>query len=320
MASVSTPQPIKSARHRIIVLGAGPAGVSAALGFAEARVDVLVIERSGSCGGQLNDIPSPVENITPLYENGAEVRKDLEAAFARALATGHVKLIEADIGAVEKRSDITLISESGHFTCEYLVVAAGQRVRKLDFEPASLSNYVYCNTPQFAGGESVAVVGGGDSALLKALKLAEKLKQVHIIHRSDKLRARPDVIKDVEDKANIEVHLQKKVARLLGGSTLTGIRIESTAGVGGLELDVCAVIVKAGYVPNSECLPRDMLDEHGYVKVDARLETDCGNIFACGDIVSGNYPRIATAYGQGMAAAGRIIERIFEAEHKRKSV
>jgi thioredoxin reductase (NADPH) len=303
------------AHHRIIVLGAGPAGVSAALGFAEARIEALLLERSDQCGGQLFDIPSPIWNVMPAYENGAAA----QAGLAKIMKTNQLSLTAAAINQVLEPEGgdktIVLLDQAGHeWSCDYLIVATGLRPRTLEFEPSHLNERVFGHTPEFSGSETVAVVGGGDSALLKALKLADKVKHVHVIHRSNHFKARPDVLDDIRSRGNITVHHDATIAALSGKDKISGITIRSNCDNSLLEVAAQAVIVKAGYIPNTEILPRRLLTSGGYVDVDCNLETACPNLFACGDITAGNYPRIATALGQGMAAAAQIIERIFRQE------
>lgn len=325
--------------NRIVIIGAGPAGVSAALGLLEGRLNVLIIDSRGEIGGQLHQIPSPITNwAASVFENGKEaaesLRDGLERAAQDTLTEG--TSLELRLGAVVEKikrveQGFELALEGGEtINAERLIIAPGYREKphllegKHRGENPFIIHHTSLRQESLADDVPVAIVGGGDSALLKALKLEKDTKkEIYIIHRSAKLRARPDVIEKLKKAKRCHVLLESEVVALTPGKSGSNCRLTvSTRHKNGerveQNLSVAYMLVKIGYLPNTEFL-RDFikLDNDGHVPVDQDLHPSgldgrpLPNVFVAGDVLARTTPRLATASGQGMQAASKIIEDCF---------
>jgi len=307
--------------YPVVILGSGPAGVSASLAFKEAKVDSLLIDEQPCCGGQLALIPSPIENFAfAWFENGVQAQAKLEAV-ARENGLPRLQARVCSLEVVEAGEAVLLqCSAAGgdqtmrqiEIRCKYLILATGLSEKRLSFAPEKLSNQVlyHLKDSDLVQNKRIAIVGGGDSALLKAVKLAEVARKIFVINRSSTLKARPDVVAEIESRANIEVLLQSEIKSLTGDEKIEGLKIKNSLAVE-RQILIDLVLAKVGYVPNSSLFEKIVaLDKHGYVLAD-NFKTSSSNIFAAGDITAATVPRIATAVGQGMACAGEVIAKIF---------
>lgn len=312
--------------YPVIIIGGGPAGVSALLGFLEAKISALLINDREHMGGQLASIPSAVENFAlGTYVNGAAAAEALNLNLSKQAAP----LLKAEVKALESRQPLRLLvgtkEQEFHLTCDYLIIATGYRERKLSLSPQQLCEQVIYHQDdddddgvppaknkngmlEKESKPAIAIIGGGDSALLKALKLAETNAHVHIIHRSSTFRARPDVIAAIKKTPNISFELNSSVTRLLGKDRIEAIEIN-----GRRTMAIDHLLAKIGYLPNTEFLNSQLVDASGHIPVNAAMQSCQPNILAAGDITAGSFPRIATAVGQGMTAAATVINKLFSA-------
>lgn len=318
--------------YPVVVIGAGPAGVSVVLGLLEARIDVLLIDAASDMGGQLPKIPSPITNFAGGYKvtgktAGADMKEALLAAAATAQEEGvnltnlpNYQVAHLDARTNELQLKSTLEKANLTLRGEKVVLCTGYRERRLQMPGQSECEQDIYYHGKGPDGDTAIFVGGGDSALLKLLAVAPQMKKVILIHRSKHFKARPDVLARVSKLPNLEVFRGSQVAQLernvqTGRITVTIENLNS-----GLrqtrQTDWLAV--KVGYLPNTEFLENILLLEDGHVIVDASLrafDKEGGllpNVFAGGDIVRGSFPRIATACGHGMSIAAEIIKETFE--------
>ncbi|MBU6453238.1 MAG: NAD(P)/FAD-dependent oxidoreductase [Cyanobacteria bacterium REEB67] len=311
----------------VVIIGGGPAGMSAAMGFLEGRVKALLIDRQAQLGGQLADIPSPIVNLAgAAVNNGEELRVAMQSSLERAaqfawadekrpLLTLRNNCHVLNLAAFEDFISVETINAQGiksSVRADFLIFAGGYRVRQLEAPTAHLANFWQYHTDNLAGqsdlsASSLAVVGGGDSALLKAISLAPKVKDLHLIHRGKNFTARPDLITKIAQLPNCRTYCGSKIAELIGAGKLERIKLD-----GGEEIAVSAVIVKVGYEPNTELLEGLVkLNEKRHVIVDHALKSSHDRIYAAGDIINEEHARISTAVGNGMKAAGSIMQRIY---------
>ncbi|HEY9868809.1 MAG TPA: NAD(P)/FAD-dependent oxidoreductase [Candidatus Obscuribacterales bacterium] len=292
-------------RVDVLIIGGGPAGVSCALELHDSRVDYLLLEASQELGGQLASIPHTIKNLAAgFFRDGKQLRERLvglvEKMRCRYLAAHPVT--EAQL------SEMRISAGAKTFSAGAVVIATGSRVRTLpidrhdDFSQHIL--YRIEGRHSQLKGQNVAVVGGADSACLDALELAEICPQVYLVHRKDRLTARPDIVRAAHAHPRIKLLLNSQVRALLGATHLEGITVVAAAAPSAIELPVTKLVVQIGREPNSEPFRGQLdMDDKGHIKIAVDGSTSCAGVFAAGDVAFPAYPRIATAMGQGMTAA-----------------
>lgn len=287
-----------------LIIGSGPAGIACALELRESRREFLVLEKSPTLGANLLEIKNTIRNFAGGYfDSGDEYRRVLENLSSRFKL--NVKL---GCEVEQIRLDHRAVSAGGkEYTAETVVLAMGCGRRRLNLrrEPEFVSDVFYVvegYEKEFVN-QSVAVVGGGDSALFEALELSSTARQVYLIHRGDSFRARPSVVAQVESNERIEVLLESTVASLDGTTSLESITVARSDGAV-RALTVNKLVAKIGYAPNTEMVKGQVnLDQAGHIVIDEHCRTSCPRVFAVGDVTSPAHLRIAAAAGQGAVAA-----------------
>ncbi len=297
--------------HRLfdaIIIGGGPAGLNCALDLASCGVDCLVLERHTTIGGQLHEIKSEILDFAGGYfKDGSVLARDLHDLVSRV----NLKVV---LGRTVEKFDLAakkLGCNGEEYRAKAIIVATGQRLKRLDVPGASTfaEDILYRNydPPAVFNKMRLAVVGGGDNALLKALQLAEAAEQVSLIHRSDKWKARPDLLSQAKSHNRIEIFEHSEVDTISGSSRLNSLHLISkqTGRVRNLNID--KLFVKIGYTPNTEPF-RDQIacDPTGRIVVSSRGETSLPGVYAAGDLISDSYPYIAAAVGTGILAARSV--------------
>ncbi|HEX8353263.1 MAG TPA: FAD-dependent oxidoreductase [Pyrinomonadaceae bacterium] len=300
--------------HDVIIIGAGPAGLSAALWCDELGLDTLVIERAAEVGGQLLRVHNPVENyLGARAANGRELR-DLFAAQVEDkdfdLWTG-AEIERVDLGPkrVRLRSGEELQSIA-------LVIATGVRRRRLgvpgeaEFAGRGVLESGRLERERFAG-EDVLVVGGGDAAAENALLLAEVCATVTLVHRGRHLSARPEFAERVRGDHRVTVFGETTLERILGGERVESAEILRAGALKPMRMAVRGVLVRVGVEPNTELFKGQLhTDERGYVVVTGEQETSAGMVFAVGDVSNPLAPTVSGAAGAGATAAKIIASRL----------
>lgn len=304
-------------RHsKLIILGSGPAGYSAAVYAARANLNPVLITGLEQ-GGQLTTT-TDVDN----WPGGAEglqgpalmeQMRDHAERFDTELVVDHIE--EAWLGERPFR----LVGGSGEYTCDALIIATGATARYLGlpseeaYKGKGVSACATCDG-FFYRNQSVAVVGGGNTALEEALYLANIAADVTVVHRRDQFRGE----KIMQDKlmsktgagGNIKVIWNHVVDEVLGDdSGVTGLRLASTAGDGGSEsIDVTGVFIAIGHTPNTGLFEGQLDMRNGYITVHSGLEgnataTSVPGVFAAGDVADQVYRQAITSAGAGCMAA-----------------
>ncbi len=291
--------------YDIIIIGAGPAGLTAALYARRAGHSVLVLE-AGVPGGQAVTTPH-VENwpgtkiisgadfAMSLYEQAA----DLGAEFQFAAADGLRDLGERKV-----------VSAGGQeFEGRAVIYAAGVRRRKLEVpgeEEFGGRGVSYCATCDggFFKGKTVAVVGGGNTALEDAIYLSALCPTVYLIHRRDQYRGEKHLVEGVAQHGNIKPILNTKVVAIEGGGQVTGVRLSGPEGESSLAVD--GVFAAVGLLPdNGAFAPPLELDENGYVKAGEDCLTAIPGVYAAGDCRTKELRQLVTAAADGAMAASQ---------------
>lgn len=289
----------------LIIVGGGPAGLTAALYAARADLRTLVLERLAA-GGQaattdrIENYPGFPEGIGGLEMSfamleqaqrfGAELRMDEVNEMGLA---GEVKRVR---------------TSSGELTAKAVVLATGTRARLLGvpgedrLRGRGVSYCAVCDGA-FYRGKEVAVVGGGDSAVEEAVYLTRFVSKVHLLVRRDALRATAVVQAQALTHPQIQIHWNTVVEEITGETVVSGVRLRQTKSDSVSTLAVSGVFIYVGLSPNSEPFVGQVAtDQAGYVLTDADLRTNLAGVFAAGDIRQKSLRQVATAVGDGALA------------------
>ncbi|RLC24313.1 MAG: thioredoxin-disulfide reductase, partial [Deltaproteobacteria bacterium] len=306
----------------LIIIGGGPAGLTAGMYAARARLRTRLLEKLAP-GGQVLTTDR-VENYPGFPEgvSGFELidrMKRQAEAFGLVIESREVSALECT--AAEKR----VITDQGVLEARALILACGASPRKLGIEGEDLltgKGVSYCATCDgpFYRDQEVAVVGGGDTALEEALFLTRFAKKIHLIHRRDELRA----IRILQDRAmaddRIRIVWDTVPLRIVGQAGVEGIDLKNVRTGEESRLPVQGVFVFVGYTPNSDPVRGVLeLDDRGFVLTDNDMQTSVPGVFAAGDIRSKLLRQISTAVGEGATAAfaaERFIEDLSSSEKK----
>lgn len=296
--------------HDVIVVGGGVAGVNCALECFDIQLDTILVEASAALGGQLPEILHSVRNVAAgRFADGAALQRALlesaEILGDRVRLSHHVTKAELEARAI----DVGGRRLSGGA----LVVATGTLKQYLEAAPdgALGGDITYQLEPvldSFAGRDVVAVIGGGDSGTLDALELARRGSTVKLIHRSSDLSARQDIRRQLRDQPRIEDLPGWELEAAHGAERLESIVLVRTSTGERQDIPVQGLVVKIARAPNTQLFEGQLeLDRSGAVVVDRDLRTSRDGVFAVGDVVSGAYPRVAAALGQGSLAARSVL-------------
>lgn len=289
--------------YDIIVIGGGPAGLTAAIYARRANKSVLVIEK-GSFGGQITFSPK-VENIPGFSEvTGNEFAEKLvEQALGLDAEVECAEVLEIKQGDVK-----TVVTDSGEFEAKTVIVATGAKHRMLglpreeEFVGEGISFCAVCDGAFYAG-HDVAVIGGGNSALQEAILLADLANKVYVVQNLDFLTGEQKLQEKLSAKENVEIILGHTVKGIIGDTTLTGITI-ADSNDNEKHLDIDGMFVAIGLIPQNEAFEGVInLDERGYVTSDENCLTNADGIFVAGDCRSKKIRQVATAAADGAVAA-----------------
>lgn len=294
----------------ILVIGAGPAGLTAALYARRGEKKVTVVEK-GAFGGQMTYSPR-IENY-PGFETVSGTAL-ADAMVGQVLAQG-ASLEPDEIKSIEKiDGGFRAVGEFGSYEAKTVIIAAGAKHRQLGvegedrFTGEGISYCAVCDGA-FYKGKRVAVIGGGNSALQEAVLLSEGCEKVTLVQNLDHFTGEQKLLDTLKTKPNVDFITGTVVTGFLGDTELTGIRVSGKDGE--KVLDVDGVFVAIGLVPQNEFASGVIsLDERGYVPSGETTLTDCEGVFVAGDCRSKNIRQIATAVADGATAALAAIRYI----------
>jgi thioredoxin reductase (NADPH) len=300
--------------HDVIIIGAGPAGLSAALWCDELGLDTLVVEQAAEVGGQLLRVYNPVENYLGVSAASGRELRDLFAAQVEDrefdLWTG------AEIEGVDLKAKRVRLRSGEELQSIAIVIATGVRRRRLnvpgeaEFVGRGVLESGRLERDSVAG-EDVLVVGGGDAACENALLLAEVCPTVTLVHRGKSLGARPEFAERVKGDHRITVFTETTLLAILGGERVESVEMLRAGGLKPLRMAVRGVLVRAGVEPNTELFEGQLhTDERGYVVVTGEQETSAEMVFAAGDVSNPLAPTVSGAAGAGATAAKVIAARL----------
>lgn len=290
--------------YDIIIIGAGPAGLTAALYARRADKSVIVIEKS-TFGGQITHSPK-VENFPCfLTVSGTELADKL---VDQVLTQGAEIELDRVTGIENNDGIFTVKCENGQFEGKSVIIATGSNHRQLglpketDFIGEGISYCAVCDGP-FYKDKKIAVIGGGNTALQETVMLSEICKSVTVIQNLDFLTAEGQLINAISSKDNVDVILSSVVTAIIGDKEFEGIEIETNGEKNILNFD--AIFVAIGQKPENESFSDAVkLDERGYITADEGCIPDgYEGIFVAGDCRSKSVRQIATAISDGAAAS-----------------
>lgn len=310
---------------RLLILGSGPAGYTAAIYAARANLNPVIITGMQQ-GGQLttttevDNWPGDVEGL-----QGPDLMERMRLHAERFEA----KIIFDHIHTADLSSrPFKLTGDSGTYTCDALIIATGASARYLGLESeenfkgrgvsacATCDGFFYRNKP-------VAVIGGGNTAVEEALYLANIASKVTVVHRRDKFRSEKILSNKLIDKSqhgNVEIEWNSNLDEVLGDDMgVTGIRIKSTLDESTKDLEVHGVFIAIGHTPNTGIFEGQLEMDHGYIKVKSGIAgnataTSVEGVFAAGDVMDSVYKQAITSAGSGCMAA--LDAEKFLDEHK----
>ena len=303
--------------HNVVIIGSGPAGLTAAIYTARANLAPLMIEGS-QAGGQLT-LTTDVENFPGFPQGimGPQLIQDMRAQaerFGTAFQTADVTKVD-----LSRRPFTVTINDEETIQARSLIISTGASANLLGLDSESrllghgVSTCATCDGFFFRG-QPIVVIGGGDSAMEEATFLTKFASQVTIVHRRDKLRAS----KIMQDKAmkndKISFRWNSMVEEVLGDDVVTGLNLRDVVTNDTATLDCKGVFVAIGHTPNTQLFRGQIeTDANGYIQTSHGTATNVPGVFAAGDVQDPHYRQAITAAGTGCMAA-MDAERFLEAE------
>jgi len=303
-----------STHARVLILGSGPAGYTAAIYAARANLEPMLITGIAQ-GGQLMTT-TDVDNW-PADVAGV-MGPDLMQRFLQHAERFNTRIVFDHIHSVDfSQRPFTLHGDSGSYSCDALVIATGASAMYLGLESEQafmgrgVSGCATCDG-FFYRGQEVCVVGGGNTAVEEALYLSNIASKVHLIHRRDKFRAEAILVDKLKDKVaagKMELHLWHTLDEVLGDNTgVTGVRIKSAQDGSTRELKLGGCFIAIGHRPNTEIFKGQLEMKDGYIITRTGLDglatmTSVPGVFAAGDVQDHVYRQAITSAGTGCMAA-----------------
>lgn len=293
----------------LVIVGSGPAGYTAAIYAARAQLKPVIFEGSVTAGGALMTT-TEVENF-PGFVDGVMGPELMESMRKQAARFG-AELITDDVIEMDLKGDVKTIKDgSGNLVqARAVILATGSAYRHIGLaneDRLSGRGVSWCATCDgfFFKDQTIAVVGGGDSAVEEATFLTRFASKVVLIHRRDSLRASKIMAERAFNNPKIEMLWNTEVVDILGESKVEALALKNTVTGELSQRDFTGLFVAIGHIPRSELLIGQIdCDNEGYVKVEGRsTQTNLAGVFACGDLVDHTYRQAITAAGSGCQAA-----------------
>lgn len=291
--------------YDIIIVGAGPAGLTAALYALRADKSVLVLEK-GTFGGQITYSPQ-IENYPGFVKmSGNEFADKL---VDQVISQGAEIEMETVTRIIDGSEFKTVVTEDGEYQAKAVIIATGVKHRQIGLPNenslvgAGVSYCAVCDGAFFKG-QTVAVLGGGNSALQEAILLADGCKKVYVIQNLDFFTGEARLVEKLKERSNVEFIMSTVISALLGDTALSGLRLRKESDGSESELAVDGLFVAIGLAPENEAFADVAgLNEYGYIDSDESCLTSTPGIFTAGDCRSKSIRQITTAVADGSVAA-----------------
>ncbi len=303
--------------YDIVVIGGGPAGLTASIYAARAALKVVLFEK-GVLGGQINTTDI-IENY-PGFPTGVK-GPNLGALMSEQAKNMGADIIQNKITQINKSStdnSFDVVASDNIINCRSVIIATGAQPKTLGV-PGELDligkGVSYCATCDGALFKDccIAVIGGGDSALTEALYLTRYASEIHIIHRREEFRATKSLVNKVYKNDKIKVHLNMDVKKIGGEDEVEFILMMDKKTKEDIQIKVDGIFIYVGMEPKvPNFLENISKNEHGFIIVDQRLSTNIPGIFAAGDVTEKQVRQVSTAIGDGALAAINADEYLVE--------
>lgn len=291
----------------VLIIGGGPAGLTAGIFTTRAGLSTVLIERL-AIGGQAS--------LTYLVENYPGFDKisgfDLTDRMAKQAEANGVDIVYGTVNSLDKSEHGFIVKTNDEtYEADKVIIACGCKTRRLGLiNEVELTGHgvSYCAScdGHFFKDKVVAIVGGGNSAITDVDYLSRLAKKIYLINRSEKFRAGEHQIKRISEMKNVEILTNAQVSKLSGTNELSGIQLTQNGEL--IDLKVDGLFVAIGQEPYLPFLNIDIKkDSSGYILVDENMQTSEKNLFACGDIISKHFRQIITACADGAVAGNSCV-------------
>jgi len=289
--------------YDLIIIGGGPAGLTAGIYAKRARLNTLLVEK-GALGGQI-----AVTDVIENYPGFPSISGwELMERFEKHAAHFGLEIRQAEVFAIEEMVEYKLLKISdGDLSARAVIVATGAKPKYIgvpgekELIGKGVSYCATCDGPFFKG-QDVLIVGGGDTAIKEAVYLSKIASRVYITHRRDQLRAEKIIQEKVFSIPNIEILWSTVITEIKGINGVEKVVLENLKGDSIRELDVTGVFIFIGINPNTDFVNIDK-DKNGYIMTNQNMETSVKGIFAAGDCRNTPLRQVSTAVGDGATAA-----------------
>ncbi len=314
---MDTKDPVVSSIEKLVIIGSGPAGLTAAIYAARGDLKPLVIS-GRAAGGQLM-LTTDVDDF-PGFPDGIQ-GPELMTNMRKQAERFETRFIEEDVVSVDfKSTPFVIKTETQELKTESVIVATGASAMWLGLPSEErlrgrgISACAVCDGFFFKG-KNLMVVGGGDTAMREAQHLSKVAAKVTVVHRRDEFRAQAALQELLKSKPNVEFMMNSRITEFLGEDKLNGVKIEDTVTKEIKEVPIDGVFVAIGHKPNTDFLKGQLdLDEQGYIVVKDEVFSSVEGVFIAGDVSDHRYRQAVTAAGAGTKACFEV-ESYIENKH-----
>ena len=290
---------------KVVVIGAGPAGITASIYLKRAGIDLVLIEKMMP-GGKIS-LTHKIDNYPGFTSIGGS---DLANHMMNQLMENNIEIVFDEVSEVVKEENKFIVRTTyGEYDADAVIVATGTVERKLgipgekEFFAKGVSTCAVCDGGFFKG-QPMAIIGGGNSALEEALYLSSITNKVYVVHRRDEFRADQILVDRIKEDPNIEIVTPYNPIEVKGDKMVSSLVLEHAKTKELKEIEIKAMFAYIGAEPNTSFVNiPTIFDEKGYINVNSEMETIVPGLFACGDCIKKNLRQVVTACGDGAVAA-----------------
>lgn len=290
----------------LIIIGAGPAGLTAAIYAGRFKLDTLIFEKM-ACGGQILLSPS-IENY-PGFPDGISTFELIDK-FKQQMEGLGLRIEAKEVQEITSKGKYYQVKSGTEiFETKALIISTGAQSKRLGvkneerFIGKGVSYCGTCDGPLFKN-KDIIVVGAGDRAVEEALFLANYAKSIHLVHRRSEFRAAKILVDKLKANAKVNFVLDSVIEEINGESRVEAVKVKNVKSLESLNIACAGVFIFVGITPNSACVKNLLeIDEFGFIITDRSMSASKEGVFACGDCVSKSLYQVVNACGEGAVAA-----------------